>query len=332
MRRKWIAACAAVALVLAAGGAVAWRVRHKATAAPVRAAGAVSLPADTGILTLTGTVRAQHVVNFGPTTKGAIEAFMADVGDEIGEGQAVARVGALGMEADRENAASDVRKAQDRVNQAENAVKDARLEESRAAADMEKARDVVQKANDFYAKEQVRIEAGAIPRLEFEKAHADHQNAQNAFDIMEKAWRAASDNIKATQEMEDRAKVPLDQAMQKLQDLQDALASTEVRSPVEGWVVARQGQVGQPADSAGDQMFQVATDMAALEVALDPKPEVLKRIYPGMPALVLIPEVTDAAISGDVKAIDGKEAIVEFVSSMPAIVPGMKADVRLKMN
>jgi hypothetical protein len=42
--------------------------------------------------------------------------------------------------------------------------------------------------------------------------------------------------------------------------------------------------------------------------------------------------VTDAAISGDVKAIDGKEAIVEFVSSMPAIVPGMKADVRLKMN
>ena len=45
-------------------------------------------------------------------------------------------------------------------------------------------------------------------------------------------------------------------------------------------------------------------------MVLDPKPEALKRIYPGMQALVLIPEVTDAAIMGDVRAIDGKEAMV----------------------
>jgi HlyD family secretion protein len=331
MRRKWISVSAAVALASVAAGTVALRLRHRPSA-PLRAAGAVSLPADTGIVTLTGTIRAQHVVTFGATTKGNIEAFMAEVGDQVGEGQALARVGAIDLEADRENASNDVRKAQDRVTQAESAVKDARLEESRAAAELEKARTLSQRSDEFYAKEKVRIEAGAIPRLEFEKAEADHQTTQQTLDVMEKAWRAASDNIQAMQELEDRAKVPLDQAVQKLQDAQSALDAADVRAPVEGWVVARQGQVGQPAESAGDQMFQIATDLAALEVVLDPKPEVVKRIYPGMQALVLIPEVTDAAITGDVKAIDGKEVIVEFISSMPAVRPGLKADVRLKLD
>ena len=332
MGRKWIAASAAVALLLVAAGATAWWLRHRAPAAALRAAGAVELPADTGIVTLTGSIRAQHVMAFGATTKGNIEAFMADVGDQVGEGQALARVGATNLEAGRENASNDVRKAQDRVDAAESAVKDARLEESRAAAEMEKTRAVLQQSDEFYAKQRTRIAAGAIPRLEFQKSESEHQMAQQTASAMEKAWRAASDNIRATQELEDREKAPLDQAVQKLQEVQTELDATEVRSPVEGWVVGRQGQVGQPAESAGDQMFQIATDLAALEVVLDPKPETLKRIYPGMPALVLIPELTNAAITGDVKAIDGKQVVVEFVSSMPALLPGMKADVRLKLN
>jgi multidrug resistance efflux pump len=115
-----------------------------------------------------------------------------------------------------------------------------------------------------------------------------------------------------------------------LQEVQTDLDATEVRAPVDGWLVVRQGEIGQPAD--GERMFQIATDLAALEVVVEPKPETLKRIYPGMPALVLIPELTNAAITGDVKAIDGKEVVVEFISSMPAILPGMKADVRLKLD
>jgi multidrug efflux pump subunit AcrA (membrane-fusion protein) len=333
MRRKWLAAVVIVLFLCLAAGAVVWRLRHRPLQSPIRAAGAASLPVDTGIVTISGTVRAQHVVTFGPATKGSIEAFMADVGDEVEEGEAVARVGALGLDADRENAESDVRKAQDRVTQAESAVKDARLDESRAAAELEKARAVLSRDEDYYAKEKVRIDAGAIPRLEFEKAQAEHQSAVNTVDIMDKAWRAASDNIQAMQQIQDRQQALLDQALQKLQDVQAAVAGQDVRSPVEGWIVVRQGQIGQSLD-AGDTLFQVATDLAALEVALTPPPEVLKRVLPGMQALVLIPEVTSAAISGDVKSIDdkAKEVVVEFVSGMPSIRPGMKADVRLKLN
>jgi multidrug resistance efflux pump len=331
MRRKWIPVSVAVALAVVAIGAVALRLRHREPA-PARAAGAVSLPVDSGFATLTGTIRAQHVVTFGATVKGNIEAFMAEVGDEVAEGQALARVGATNLEAARENTSNDVQKAQDRVTRAEGAVNDARLEESRAAADVEKARAVLQQSDESYAKQKTRIEAGAIPRQAFERSESEHQAAQQTFDVMDKAWRAASDNIQAMQQLVEREKGPLEQAVQKLQDVQTDLDATEVRAPIEGWLVARQGQIGQPAESFADQMFQIATDLAGLEVVVDPKPEELKRIYPGMPALVLIPELTNAAITGDVKAIDGKEVTVEFISSMPAILPGMKADVRLKLD
>ena len=330
MRGKWIPVSVAVALAAVAIGAVALRFRNRAPAAPARAAGAVSLPAISGLNTLTGTIRAQHVVTFGATVKGNIEAFTAEVGDVVAEGQALARVGATNLEAERENASNAVQKAQDRVTRAESGVNDARLEESRAAADLEKARAVLQQSDDLYAKQKTRIAAGAIPRQAFDKAEREHQDAQQAFDVMDKAWRAASGNIENVQQLVDREKGPLEQAVQRLQEVQTDLDATEVRAPVDGWLVVRQGEIGQPAD--GERMFQIATDLAALEVVVEPKPEALKRIYPGMPALVLIPELTNAAITGDVKAIDGKEVVVEFISSMPAILPGMKADVRLKLD
>src|ERR1035441_6353697 len=64
MRRKWIPVTVAVALAVVAIGAVALRLRHHEPA-PARAAGAISLPVDSGFATLTGTIRAQHVVTFG---------------------------------------------------------------------------------------------------------------------------------------------------------------------------------------------------------------------------------------------------------------------------
>ena len=333
MRRKW--ALVLVAAVVVAGAAavgVALLRRNRAAAAPVRAAGAVSLPTSAVGLTLTGTIRAQNVVNFGASVKGNIEAFLADVGDEVAEGQSVARVGASGLETDRENAANNVNKAQDRVTRAEGVVSGAILEESRASAELEKARMTLDKANKDYARQTTLVAAGATPRLTYEASGRVQQSAQEAFNIMDKAWRASSDEVQLAQQMLDGEKKAMADAVEKLQSVQNDLEETEVRAPVDGWLVARQGQIGQPAADYGDKLFQLATDLAQLEVTVEPKPEVLKRVVPGMPALVLIPELTNAAITGDVKAIDGNQAVVEFVSPMPAIRPGMKADVRLKVD
>jgi hypothetical protein len=101
---------------------------------------------------------------------------------------------------------------------------------------------------------------------------------------------------------------------------------------VDGLLVGRNGEVGKSAQEFGDNLFQIATDMYALEVALEPQPPILKRLRPGQPALVLVPDLQSAGIAGDVKEIKGTQVLVEFNSTLPAIRPGMLADVRLKLD
>jgi multidrug resistance efflux pump len=107
------------------------------------------------------------------------------------------------------------------------------------------------------------------------------------------------------------------------------MQSAEVRSPVDGTVVGRNGEVGSP---AGADLFDIATDMYALEVPLEPEPRVLQRLRPGQPALVLIPDLQSAGIEGQIREIKGNEVIVEFYSTLTAIRPGMPVDVRLKLD
>jgi hypothetical protein len=79
-------------------------------------------------------------------------------------------------------------------------------------------------------------------------------------------------------------------------------------------------------------LFQIATDLYALEVAVEPKAEILKRFAPGQPALVLVLDLQSAAMPGVVREIKDNQAIVEFNSVLPAIKPGMQADVRFKLE
>jgi uncharacterized membrane-anchored protein len=67
-------------------------------------------------------------------------------------------------------------------------------------------------------------------------------------------------------------------------------------------------------------------------VAVEPKPELLKRLVPGQPALVLVLDLQSVAMEGVVREIKDKQAIVEFSSTLPAIKPGMQADVRFKLE
>jgi hypothetical protein len=69
-----------------------------------------------------------------------------------------------------------------------------------------------------------------------------------------------------------------------------------------------------------------------MEVPVDVKPELLKRIVPGQPALVLLLDLQSAAMPGVVREIKDYQAIVEFNSTLPAIKPGMQADVRFKLD
>src|ERR1041384_5052459 len=130
--RKW-AWIPIAAVCLGTVLALLWARRKMPAPAPaVTPAAALVSRAE---IALSGTIRPQHVITVPAPLSGNLEAFMANTGDEVFEGQVLARVGSADLESDREAAAHAVEGAEQQVNAAEAALNASRLEASRADAD-----------------------------------------------------------------------------------------------------------------------------------------------------------------------------------------------------
>jgi multidrug efflux pump subunit AcrA (membrane-fusion protein) len=306
MRGKWALVSVAAVLAGVAGGVFSLWHRHPAPALPVRAAGAaVLLPANQ--VTLSGTIRPQHVVGVGTQIDGVIDAFLVDVGQDVYQGQVLARIGSQGLDSSREAAASAVDHAQERVNQAETVVVAARLEQSRADAEAQRARFNMERTEAARSRQQLLFSQGATPRMVYEKAQSEYDSARAEFAVMDKAARATAERVQSALEEVASAQKILAGENQRLQDSQAAFEAADVHSPVDGLLVGRNGEI-------------------------EPQPPVLKRLRPAQPALVLVPDLQTPGITGDIKEIKGTQVVVEFNSTIPAIRPGMVAEVRFKLD
>jgi HlyD family secretion protein len=329
MRGKWLLIAGITAIAAVGAGVLSHKLRKPA--APVQA-GAPAAVLRTNEITVSGSIRAMHVTGVGSTIEGNIEAFLADVGDEVFEGQVLARIGSGNLETNREQAAAGVELAQQAVANAETSLTSARMEASRADADLERARLQVDRAQKVFERQTTLNRAGATPKLKYEAAVAEYEAAVKEFEIMDKAARAARDSVQTITAKLEGAKTALAQRSEDLEEAQGAFQAAEVRAPVAGVIVGRQGEAGKPSRDYGENLFQIATDLFQLEVVTDPKADDLKRIYPGQKALVLVLDLQSAGMEGVVKEIKDGQAIVEFSSSTPAIKPGMRADVRLRFD
>src|SRR5580700_6413729 len=111
MRGKW--AWLSLLAVCAAVGAGALSLRHRRLPPELRDRNAGAAVIASPEISLNGTIRPQHVAWVGSRIEGNIEAFLANVGDEVFQGQVLARVGAAGLESEREAAAHAVEYEQD---------------------------------------------------------------------------------------------------------------------------------------------------------------------------------------------------------------------------
>ena len=330
MRRKWL--LLSLFAVIVGIGAGALSLRHRAAAPPPAAPGTAALVVRRNEITLTGSVQPQHVLTVGPAVQGNIEAFLADVGEEVFEGEVLTRIGSAGRETTREQAQADAEHAQDLATRAEAAVNTARREASRTDAMAQRSRLEMELAQKVYDRQTMLHNAGATPRIVFEKAQAEFTAAQTDFQSQDKAARAAHEALQEALDRLAAAKTAATLKAAQLEESQAAFQAAEARAPVAGIIVGRKGEVGKPAEEAGDQMFRIATDLYALEVKLEPKPDELARIHPGQEALVLLLDLQRAGLQGSVKEVKDGAVTVEFAGATPGIKPGMRADVRLKLD
>lgn len=328
MRRRWTYIVLTAAVVV--GVAAFLMARRKPAPAGAGKAGAVVQAEAPNEITLQGKIRPQHIVGVAPNVSGLIEAFLAEPGQDVYQGQVLARVGAVGLESTREGAAQALDRAQEQLTTAESVVNAARMEGARSEADAQRARMALDRAQKVYSRQQLLYQEGATPRLTYEKAAADFEAAQKEYAIMEAAAQAGRERLQATLNDVAAARRAVEAKKNELDEAQTALSAAEVHSPVDGYVVSRKGEVGKPADGLGADFFQIATDLYALEVELEPRAQDVARFVSGMPALVLVLDVQSGSMEGRVKEIRDGKVVVEFGSANPAIKPGMMADVRIR--
>jgi HlyD family secretion protein len=330
MRGKWL--LVAGTLILAAGGgALTWLKRGAAREAATVMKTPAAVPAVQE-LSFPGKIQAQHMVPVGAAVTGAVEAFLADVGQDVSEGQLLARIGSQGLESARDEAARTAQNAQEKVNSIGSRIIAERLEASRAQADANRARDQFERAEKTYLRQQALNREGATPRLVYEKSQRELETARTEFTSLAELARQAGNRVDDLVHDLEAAKRVADDRSAELETAATQAAGAEIRSSVSGIVVARQGEIGTTlGPEEAKRLFEIAVDLAHLEVEIQPDGAALKRIRAGQDALVFVADFP-GAIPGSVKEVKAGGAMVEFVSPSAVIRPGMTAEVRLRLE
>ena len=96
--------------------------------------------------------------------EGVVGAFFADVGQEVFQGQLLARITNQGLETGQQAAQKEAEVAQSKVNALESEIVSARLEASRARADASRARGEYDRLEKIYRRQQMLFNEGATPK------------------------------------------------------------------------------------------------------------------------------------------------------------------------
>jgi HlyD family secretion protein len=314
-----IAALVAVATLLAA--------RYRTTQPRAITPPPAPSPAE---ITLTGQVQARSILNVRAPIEGIIERFLANVGDDVFEGEVLAHIKSAKLDADQEAAQSAAERAQARLHDLETSQIAARLEASRVRSDAIRTRAELDRAERNYARQKLLMHEGATPRLVFEKAEKDYTTLKADAENLEQLARSAEDRLTSLTKELDAARTIAQSKTDELDDAQAELAAADVHSPADGTVVGRSGQPGETVNRAATGLFQIAVNLTQLQVVLSPDPKTLERIHPGAPAVIQIAEAPEA-ITATVREVKSGQVFVDFTSPSPAVHPGLTAQVRLKL-
>jgi len=280
---------------------------------------------------LTGTVEAVKVLNVPVPVNGTVEQFLAAVGDEVTEGQLLARIRNPQLTSSLEQAKADAERARTQVSSLEAELIGAKLEVSRADADVTRAKLEYSKAEKEYEKQQMMMRDGVTPRVVFEKAEQEYKVWKTQWDNAVAVAKAASDRVDSLNKSIEIARKSIDKTAGELDSAQTATGEGNVDSPADGIVIARHGNSGEPVNTSIQDLFQIAVDLSLLQVVLTPSPEDLARTKPGQPAAIEIKEVPGKT-QGKVREVKDGRVTIEFTSPAPTIKPGMTATVKIKVG
>ena len=283
-------------------------------------------------ISLSGTIYTAKFIDVETQLAGSIDEFYVGVGEEVFEGQLLAKIRNAGLETARESAQTAVEAAQTRVNTVESSIIAARLEASRTRADASRARNEFDRVEKVYLRQQMLHREGATARLTFEKAQRDFEMTQAELKSLDEMARQAEEKAAGLFRDLEVAKKLLEERNMELDEAASDLSAAEIHSPADGIVIERKGEPGQELTAENRQLLRIGVDLSTLTIVLEPEPPVLKYLQVGQPALIYSADHAIDGIPGVVKEIIDSRVWVEFTRPGPDVKPGQTAQVRLKLE
>ena len=303
--------------------------RSRLATAPPHPTPTQSAPSVPKELTLQGQIEAVHSIPVGVAIAGEIDSFSAEVGQDVFEGQILARISNQGLDTGLKNAQRILQNGELKLTTLETSISAARLEAVRAHDNSVRASEDLGHAAREFGRQRMLNDAGATPRKTFEKAVKDYESARSETEGLNELARQADEHVEQLTKEYDLTKKTLEDKRKELEEAQAAVAATEVRAPAGGIVVARQGEIGKTlTQEEASALFRIATDISAMQVVFTPDPS----MNPGDPIALTFTDVPGDAIPAVIGEIKNGQAVAEFTSANPAIRPGMSCTVHAKLK
>lgn len=332
MRRKWPLAVGIAVLVLIAAAAYGWYRNQQQRAARAEAERVARIEAQIPTqITVAGKIQARNVVNVAAPIDGTIDEYLVNAGEQVFEGEVLARIKNADLDAARTNAQAEAEKAQQRVTDLQAQLIRARLDATRARSDAVRAKAELDRAEAVYRRQKMLLDAGATPRLTYERAQQDYESAKKVYDGSGGLQQTADDRVAELSRDLDAAQSAVDTTNKDAENAVTQAAGAEVRSPVNGVVVARRGNAGDAVNPSMTDLIAIAVDLSSLEVVVALDPKIALRIRQGQTATIEIAEAP-SEIQGTVREIKAGEIFVDFTSPSPVIKPGLTAVVKFTLG
>jgi multidrug resistance efflux pump len=325
---NWIYLAALLGIAaLGAGAYYAFREYQKPAPQLAQSTG-VAAAADPTTASYPGKIRALKTLPVPAPIDGALEEVSVADGEEVYEGQLLARITNSTLEAAKQKSAEDLESLKAKLEGFESQLVAARLESSRASADLARARAEYEAAAKNFERQKLLFREGAGAKKNYDTAGAAFEKVAAERAQLESAVKAADSRAAALQTSVEEARAKLNEATTESEETEAEILTGEVKAPVSGLIVNHKKNAGDQVTRDIADLFEIAVDLSALEVVVEVPKALEAKLAAGQNALVQIAEAGPAPLEAKIREVKDGQAYVEFLSPSPAILPAMTAQVR----
>jgi HlyD family secretion protein len=301
----------------------------------------------------TGTLRPLVAVPVLSETTGRLRAVLVADNAAVKSGQVLARLDADAVTARLNYALADLAVARANVAVAQAQLERARADadnlragDAAAAADVERARASLTDSERDLTRKRGLVKSGDLPSEERDHAQASDDAARAGLTAAEAhataataADQSALAAVKAAAAQVDAANAEVAHHEAAVAQVRVDLDHTEIRAPIDGWVIEANALVGQPvaAGQSAPPLFLIASDLRQMRLEASVDEADIGQVAVGQPVTFSVDAFPGRAFAGRIAEIRKSPQVLQNVVTYTAVIaadnpeakllPGMTASV-----